>query len=976
MAIFWKGPHLGTNHSRIQRNNSSRQEIIPVGIFQKIKKKVFSDLKKLKHTYHNYQHTKAVIRRTKTLCSQLTTPFSSEDQQLLEVAALMHDYDHSGTLRRNQRQDLELHTLSNEEFAALKADELFREHLDKSQREKLKSLILATTFFQIQKQDVISTKSNNPYDAFHKEEKILIFADLGGFIDGFQFFFLDGINVISELQPHERPADYQHFLLFLASFLARVRLCLESLRLLLKPSHYENINHILRLIEIELLELQGNQHPASNRYQKIFTHSQKKSIKSFSDIKSRLVNFIDVSNIDISQYVRKKTSEILKSVQSSKELRMSRHWMMVNVLSCIFVLIHLSLFNGYFGKRFEPYIADVWFQLRGAISPPDEFAIVGIDLDSYKNLGISTTEMWPRNKQAALIHVLKEQGAKAVIFNAIFQGNSDDPHGDRDLAEALGSFPSIIGSDVSILGSGVNARVEDFSPELIFIERASGLGRVSMPIDSGIARRFSSPISFNGQTIIPLAQKASELFNTATKRELSHRDFINYYGPSGIIPVVSFYKALEPKQYLPPNYFKNKLVFVGYYITSGFQGGTKDSYISAYDGNQYFGVEVHATAAANLFHSDWIKRYPLQLEIIGLGIGIFLVCVVMFSLKPYWSALVMLLIAGSWAACSYNAFLNGRFIPGLIAILFILPLIFLASTLYYYLVIYRSQRRIHSAFAHYLMPEMVDRIADNAEVMQLGGQLIEVTMLFSDISGFTTLLEKADPGQVTSMLNKYFSEIAAIALEERGTLIKFIGDGMFVIWGAPVDISEPSDYALKSAIRIQERVAQLTHIEQFPELKTRIGLHRDTVVVGNFGSARRFDYTAVGDGVNVASRLEQLNKKFGTSIIFSESVRNDLHNEFSFVPLGRVQVYGREYGVDIFTIFDQNPSTEVLALWSAAITHFSTREWKEAEAIFTQVKLREQRLKLASQLYLEFIESYKILSPEDEWCGELRIDSK
>lgn len=657
-------------------------------------------------------------------------------------------------------------------------------------------------------------------------------------------------------------------------------------------------------------------------------------------------------------------------------MNIRRHWFVINLISAAFAFLAMHLFLGYVGQRLEPYALDLLFHLRGAKEVPKDVVIITMDVESYKKLGLSPFRPWPRQKHAELLERLKVYEARRVAFDVAFQGQGESPESDRRFAEALALNPTVIVSDTVVFTAANSTRTEDLSPELIFAEKAESLGKPGFPIDSdGVIRRFLMPMWRAGQPLRSFSEAAA---GTASLRfgRPSEEDYINFYGPAGTIETIPYHRFFDVENPVPIEALKDKVVFIGYFMSTDTHAQAKDSFITSSGAVPTFGVEIHATVAANLLKGDWIRRLPQSREVVLLAMAVFAVSFLMLSLKPIGSGLILLLISAAWTLTSYYCFLQNRFIPGLTVVLLVLPTIFLCTTLYYYFAVYRSQRRIRHAFAHYLMPEMVNRIAETPHKLELGGQLSEVTMLFSDIEGFTSWVEKSNPMQVSALLNSYFTEIGGIVLEHEGTLLKFIGDGMFVVWGAPIPVLSPSDCALNSALRIQEKVGELSKNKDFPLLRTRIGIHRGKVLVGNFGSVRRFDYTAIGDGVNTAARLEQLNKKFGTSILLSGNVLNNLKADFDLLSLGSVCVYGKEKAVPIYTVFGNDLSAVERKQWCAAIDLFQKKDWISARRIFEEICDRKKTLTEAARLYADFSILYQNLGVPDQWAGELRFDSK
>jgi adenylate cyclase len=226
------------------------------------------------------------------------------------------------------------------------------------------------------------------------------------------------------------------------------------------------------------------------------------------------------------------------------------------------------------------------------------------------------------------------------------------------------------------------------------------------------------------------------------------------------------------------------------------------------------------------------------------------------------------------------------------------------------------------------------------------------------------------------MLNAYFTEVMEVVFKNQGTLLKFIGDAIFAIWGAPIKIPNHAELALQTALSIQREVEKFNASQRFPALKTRIGVHTGPMLVGNLGSSRRFDYTAIGDSVNLASRIEGLNKYLGTSLLFSEATRKDAGGFSGAVFVASVRVKGRKEAVQLYTAFDPPLLVDISGGWNDAVRAFSTADFHAATSAFHRIQSAEQRLATACSLYIKLAERYTAAPPPQGWAGEVDFDEK
>jgi adenylate cyclase len=270
-------------------------------------------------------------------------------------------------------------------------------------------------------------------------------------------------------------------------------------------------------------------------------------------------------------------------------------------------------------------------------------------------------------------------------------------------------------------------------------------------------------------------------------------------------------------------------------------------------------------------------------------------------LRPWLALLCALLGAATLMAFACNLVWNDRvWLNWLVPVGIQIPLGLAWSVGSQYLLEARRRKQLRRAFGYYLSPQMADQISNSDFDLSPGGKLVEVTVIFTDLENFTTLSENLDPGEVSKILTDYFSQTTRCILDNHGTIIKYIGDAVFAAWGAPLE--EPAH-----AVRAAETACRLRGLTEMEvrgiKLRTRIGIHGGRVLAGNLGSAYRFDYTMIGDAVNVASRLESLNKYLQTQVLISDAVRLQLGDRFITRELGRFRLAGRSHTIDVHELY-------------------------------------------------------------------------
>ena len=578
---------------------------------------------------------------------------------------------------------------------------------------------------------------------------------------------------------------------------------------------------------------------------------------------------------------------------------MRSHWLRINLLAFAIAVLPLVGMNSLkITPWLENKLATIWFTLRGPIEPPKDVAVITIDRESFHKLGVSPYRLLPRKYLAELLPKLKAAGAKGIAIDLIFQGESDDPAADLAFEDALAKTKPVLASDEIRLGAQAGAQSENMRPAERFAAKAGGTGNITMVTDDGAVRRF---FQYTPDPNKPELFQVGIGASTQSMAELTPYTMINFYGPARTVKTYSLYDALYGGAHMPPDAFRDKYVFLGWGMNTGLPGRPDDSFVTPFLGPAMFGVEIHATKAGNVLEGSYIRRADPDLEFRLSGILALLLSVAAFSLRPQWAALLLSGAATSWAVVSYQMFLRSVFIPGLSVVTVVLPLIMITSALYYYFAVYRAQQRIRQTFSQYVSPRIVDRILEDPKFDYQAESRVMVTMMFTDIQGFTSWAEE-HRGNVLATLNNYFGAIASEVLDSEGTLVKYIGDGMFALWGAPLEVRDASHRAVRTALRIKAKVAELGKAGKIPNFVTRIGIHRDEVSLGNLGEKRRFDYTAVGSGVNLTSRLEELNKELGTTILVSAAVYEEVRGDFRCESKGRRQIRGMKEPIEVFEV--------------------------------------------------------------------------
>jgi len=304
--------------------------------------------------------------------------------------------------------------------------------------------------------------------------------------------------------------------------------------------------------------------------------------------------------------------------------------------------------------------------------------------------------------------------------------------------------------------------------------------------------------------------------------------------------------------------------------------------------------------------------------------------------RPIVGGAALLVLGAAFAAVAWYLFLHGTWIA-LAAPLTIIAAAYLAFGLRSYLGESARKREMQRAFSRYVSPQVVDQIVANPERLALGGERREITVMFTDLRGFTKLSEKSSPEVVSKVLIRHFSAMTDVILAKQGTVVQFIGDAIMAFWGAPLDDREHALHAVEAAIAMQESMATLRaelEAEGLPHIYMRVGVNTCEAIVGNMGSTTRFAYTAMGDGINLGARLEGANKAYGTEILASGETVAKLRGRILMRRVDRVLVSGKTEAVDVFT---PAVDPDLVDATAAAFAAYLRGDWREATDLYDRM---------------------------------------
>lgn len=466
-----------------------------------------------------------------------------------------------------------------------------------------------------------------------------------------------------------------------------------------------------------------------------------------------------------------------------------------------------------------------------------------------------------------------------------------------------------------------------------------------------------------GNTVIPLQSNGAML--------------LNYRGPSHTFPYISAGKILEGK--IKQDDLKGKIIFLG---TSA--AGLKDIRVSPLD--QVFpGIEVHATIVDNILSNDFIKRPDWTP---GLEFTCILLWGIITTILIGWASSALTLpitiilgisawYGGLWTLGNLKIWVS-PFFP-----ILVLVLNFSLLNMQKFWFSEKKKKFFRSAFSKYVSKAVVDQLAENPEKLSLKGEEKDVSILFSDIRGFTSLSESLSPSQVTLLLRDYFTPITQIIIKNHGTHDKFIGDAVMCFWNAPVSVDNHEHFAIKSALEMLTALHDLNKdfkIKFGIQISIGIGLHSGRCRVGNMGSEDIFDYTIIGDNVNLASRLESLTKFYGVQLIISETMIQGCSKEILVQELDLVRVKGKKEPVRIYTVYsppveNMDHRRKEINMFNKCLTLYREKLFAKAEQYFKNLATEYPEQKLYS-IYQERCFFFMKNPPAKNWDGVFTHTSK
>jgi adenylate cyclase len=467
-----------------------------------------------------------------------------------------------------------------------------------------------------------------------------------------------------------------------------------------------------------------------------------------------------------------------------------------------------------------------------------------------------------------------------------------------------------------------------------------------------------------GETVFPTSQSGDYL--------------INYYGPAYTFTHYSASEVLDGK--IGKKELENKIILVG-----GTAAGTYDFKTSPY-GPLYPGVEVHANIIENMVQQDFIVRPATWLHLLDFGIILvsgFLLGLISIYFKAYAMAGMLLLGVFGYLGVDLYLFTQKGLWVNTVYPVFSQIFVYSGITVFKFGFEEREKRFIRGAFSQYLAPAVVNQLMDNPNLLKLGGERKELTAFFSDVAGFSTISENLEPEELVELLNHYLTEMTDIIMKYEGTVDKFEGDAIIAFFGAPIPHEDHARRTCLVALEMQDRLAELREgwkKEGKHELFMRIGINTGAMVVGNMGSKSRMDYTMMGDSVNLAARLEGVNKQYRTYTMISQFTYEQVKEDVEVRELDLIRVVGKNEPVRIFEVLAKKGELneefqEILPIFNEGLDHYRNRRWEEGIQCFEKVLAKNEE-DGPSLTYFERCINFQAQPPAEDWDGVFGMTTK
>ena len=660
------------------------------------------------------------------------------------------------------------------------------------------------------------------------------------------------------------------------------------------------------------------------------------------------------------------------------------------------VLAGLIFCNNFLGQSLINGSYDLPFSFHTP-SPPNDIVIVDMDEASRRKLDQSWFRPWDRRLHAELLKRLKDDGARAVVFDVLFsqeehtnqldqidgQIQDDINSANQKLAQAMSAHGKVIVA--AHLRKGAQGPVLELPAQVLY-HAAAGVGVVEVSEDPDTTvRQLHAEINLlNGSNYTTLDGETARVLNAnLVAQPLPPRasSYLNYYGPPGTIPSEAYFQALKED---PEGHFSNKVVIIGEFYPVNLPGARIDTFLSPFrisaDPARFRGAEIHATILANLSRSEWLRRPSALVEaglivIIGALIGCALP-----RLRPLQGTGLAIGASVLLTALAFELQWRARiWFPWMIPVVIQIPVALTWAILFHAMRSYLASRVLEHSLSLYLSPKQVKNILQRPNLLRPGGTQQRVSILASDIANFSKTSERMDAEDLVMLLNQYYEEAIGCIHKTDGTVVNLVGDAILAVWNAPQAQADHPERAGRAALLLQSRIVQFNQRTDIHPLSTRVGLHTGEACVGNVGSSSHFAYTAIGEAVNLAFRLDGLNKHLDTRILATRDFLKGINDQFDSRLVGLFRFKGFDAVTEVHELVGLAAEAQASLPWRMAfacgLRDFRLREFGAAEQSFTET-LKQRPEDGPARFYLEIIPEYRTASLPPGWAGEIELKEK
>ncbi len=637
----------------------------------------------------------------------------------------------------------------------------------------------------------------------------------------------------------------------------------------------------------------------------------------------------------------------------------------------------ISIFLTYFLfmgpiERLNIDVLNYFFPSKASTS---DVVIIGIDEESFS--AFDKQWPWPREFHAALTDRLVEEGAEKIIFDVIFSEPSNQDS-DEAFATSIRNAGNVtLGSDISETKGGFISGVIETRPLKLFEDAGAKVGLAGVDMDNDLVVRY-----------IPSYENTLSSVNTKfNETPLDRSKIIKYAGPDHFFKYISYYQFFV-EDGIEKNSLKGKTVLIGLDLKANpdVQGGKTDTFPTPYtrfNSRVSPGVEIHANIYHNLVNQNWVDN-PLWIHkaiIFGIMFLISLFGTANFKpLRSFGIGMGAHLVGFSICIWSWG---EGYFLSIFLSFPTFL-LMYGASSVHAFMTEGKQKRMIKGAFAQYLAPDMVDALIADPEKLQLGGEKRIMTIMFCDVRGFTAISEalKSTPEILTEVINTLLTELSEDILNCGGTIDKYMGDCIMAFWNAPIENPKHAELAVDAAKRMMKTIYKVNDKIQserpnIPPLRIGIGIGTGECVVGNMGSNQRFDYTVLGDVVNLSSRLEGQTKGYGVATILCKNTAakvSELTTEV--LEIDKIRVKGKTEPETIFGLLENPSAKESIKKVEEYLVNFRNGELEKAEQNLKYIPKENESLSSFSELMLSRLNDLKSKGLPKDWDGVYTAETK